>query len=780
MVVQARPKYVGGAVKRREDPRLLSGRGRYVADIQLPRMLHLGVVRSPVAHARISAIDATQALAEAGTVAVVTFNDIRDAVHPLPSIDLFPDSKPALHTALADTKVRYVGEPVAAVLATDPYVAEDAAELVGLDFEPLPVVLSIDEAVAADAPVLYEEFGTNVANTIRQETGDVARAFSGAAHVVEETFTIHRYGPVPMETRGVVAEPDTATGRIRVYSSTQFPHLLRQFIAGTLNLPESKVQVIAPDVGGGFGAKCEFYPEEVLVPLLAMRTGRPVRWVEDRREHLISTTQAREQKHHVKAAVDADGIITALDVESWTNNGSCMSTLATTPASIFSAMLRGPYRIPNYRSVSHSVLSNKTPLAVYRGAGHPQAAFVMERMADVVAGKLGIDRAELRRRNMLTPEELPNDRGTEIVLAGKVNYDSGDYPRCLSMALDRIGYEDFPARQRASREAGRYLGLGLCCFVEETAIGPFESAIVRADGQGKVTVVTGCSPHGQGHVTALSQLVADEFEIPLEDITVLHGDTDLIPDGFGTFASRSAAIGGAAARNAAVKVKARAMQVASHLLEVGVTDLEWADGEARVKGDPAARVSLAAAAQAATAMNAPLSEDFGFHLSGEDRFQPAGIAFSNAVHAAIVDVDTQTGKVDIQKYVVVHDCGTVVNPVIVEGQVHGGVAQGIGGTLLEEFPYAPDGQPLATTFMDYLLPTVDDIPDIEVGHLETPTPLNPYGMKGAGEGGAVGAPGAIVNAIADALRPLGVHLTDDGPYSPAKVLGLTRGNRPGG
>jgi carbon-monoxide dehydrogenase large subunit len=331
-----------------------------------------------------------------------------------------------------------------------------------------------------------------------------------------------------------------------------------------------------------------------------------------------------------------------------------------------------------------------------------------------------------------------------------------------------------------AREAGRNLGLGLCCFVEETAIGPFESAVVRVDGQGKVTVVTGCSPHGQGHVTALSQLVADEFEIPLDDITVLYGDTDLIPDGFGTFASRSAAIGGAAARQAAVKVKARAMHVASHLLEVDVLDLEWADGEARVKGDRTASVSLAAASQAATAMSAPLSEDFGFHLTAEDRFQPAGIAFSNAVHAAVVDVDTRTGKVDIQKYVVVHDCGTVVNPIIVEGQVHGGVAQGIGGTLLEEFPYAPDGQPLATTFMDYLLPTVDDIPDIEVGHLETPTPLNPYGMKGAGEGGAVGAPGCIVNAIADALQPFGVHLTDDGPYSPAKILGLIRSARSGG
>jgi carbon-monoxide dehydrogenase large subunit len=769
--VTARPKYVGGAVKRREDKRLLLGGGRYVGDIKLPGMLHMAVLRSPIAHASIDGVDASAALALADVLDVITFDDIRDQVGPLPCIDLHPDSKPALHTVLADGKVRYVGEPVAAVVATSAYVAEDALDLIQVAYTPLDPVVDLETALADDAPLLYQEYGTNLVNTIRHEVGDVDEAFDSADHVYRETFRIHRYGPIPMETRGVIADVEAGTARITLWSSTQFPHLARQFLATVLSIPESRIRVVAPDVGGGFGAKCEFYSEEVLAPLLARRVGRPVKWIEDRREHIISTTHAREQRHQMEAAVTADGTVTAVRATSHTNNGAALFTLATTPASIFSAMLRGPYRIPNYRAESHSVVTNKTPLAVYRGAGHPQAAFCMERMMDIVAADLGIDPAELRRRNMLTPDELPSDRGTEIVLAGKVEYDSGDYPRCLDMALELIGYDRLREEQAAARGEGRYLGLGMCCYVEETAIGPYESATVRVDSDGKVTVLTGSSPHGQGHVTAFSQLVADEFEIDLDDVTVLHGDTDLIPDGVGTFASRSAAIGGAAARLAADRVRRKALDLAAHLLEVSVHDLEWSEGTARVIGDPSTTKTLGELAQAATAWN-QLPEGFDFNLDATHRHQAPGIAFANATHIAVVEVDPRTGKVSIVRYGVVHDCGRVVNPVIVDGQVHGGVAQGLGGTLLEEFVYNEDGQPLTVTFMDYLLPTASDMPFIETDHLETPTPLNPYGMKGAGEGGAVGSPGAIVNAIADALSPLGVTLTDDGPYSPAKVLGL--------
>lgn len=776
--MSARPGYVGQRVTRREDRRLLLGGGRYLDDIDLPGQAHLAVVRSSLAHGRIASIDIRAAAAAPGVLAVLTGEEIRDEVGPLPCIDLYPESHQALHRVLAVDKVRYVGEPLAIVVAEDPYLAEDAAELIDVTLEPLRAVVDLTDAVAEGSTLLYEEFGTNIANTIEHDVGDVDAAFAAADHVYRETFEIHRYGPVPMECRGALAHVEVGTGRITLYSSTQFPHLARQFLGGVLGIPESHIRVIAPDVGGGFGAKCEFYSEEVLVPLMAMRLGRPVKWVEDRREHLVSTTQAREQRHEMAAAVSADGTIEAVTVESWTSNGSAMFTLATTPASIFSGMLRGPYRIPNYRARSHSVLTNKTPLAVYRGAGHPQAAFCMERMVDIIATDLGMDRAELRRRNMLTSKELPSDRGTEIVLAGKVVYDTGDYPRCLDMALDMLDYEGFAEEQRVAREQGRFLGLGMCSYVEETSTGPYESATVRVDGTGKVTVLSGAVPQGQGHVTTFAQLVADELEVDLEDVTVLQGDTDVIPDGVGTFASRSAAIGGAAARKGSEEVKRKAMIVASHLLEVDVDDLEWEAAGAQVIGSPSTRVELGQLAQAATAWNALPQGLDGFNLDSTYRHQAAGIAFANATHVAKVEVDPETGRVTILRYGVVHDCGTVINPLLVDGQVHGGVAQGIGGTLLEEFPYDETGQPLATTFLDYLLPLAEDMPHIETGHLESPTYLNPYGMKGAGEGGAVGSPGAIVNAIADALTPFGVHLTSDGPYSPGRIYQLLHSATP--
>ena len=769
-----RRNYVGQPIRRREDRRLLLGQGRYVADIKLSGMLTMAVLRSPVAHARIISIDATAVLAEPGVRAVLTFDDIRHEVGPLPCIDLEADSKPALHTVLADGVVRYVGEPIAVVVASDAYTAEDALELFNVEYEELPVVLDPLIAVEPGATLLYPQFGTNLMSTARQDQGDVEAAFAAAEKVYEETFRIHRYGPVPMETRGVVAEVEPISGRLSLWTSTQFPHLVRGFLAGVLRMPESRIRVTAPDVGGGFGAKCEFYPEEVLAPLLAQRLGKPIKWIEDRRESMLSTSQAREQVHHVKVAVDTSSMVTAVDVESWTNNGSAMFTLATTPASIFSAMLRGPYRTPNYRARSHSVVTNKTPLAVYRGAGHPQAALVMERMMDMIAADRGLDRAEFRRANMLTSAELPLDRGTTIVLAGKVEYDSGDYAKCMDMALELIGYGEFQDEQERARQAGRFIGLGFASYVEETAIGPYEAADVRVDPQGKITVLTGSMPSGQGHVTAFSQMVAEEFQVPLEDVTVLYGDTDVVTDGVGTFASRSGAIGGAAARIAARRVREKAMRAAAEIWEADLRDVVWADGGAQVAGDASTRLTLSQLAQATTAWNAPMPDETDFNLEVRHRHQTPGIAFANATHVAVVEIDPATGQLTILRYAVVHDCGTVINPMIVEGQVHGGVAQGVGGSLLEEFVYDEAGQPLCTTFMDYLLPTVYDVPHMDTGHLESPTPLNPYGMKGAGEGGAVGSPAALVNAIADCLKPFDVHLTDDGPYSQSRIRALVR------
>ncbi|MCW2583450.1 MAG: Xanthine dehydrogenase, molybdenum binding subunit apoprotein [Klenkia sp.] len=768
----ARPKYVGGAVKRREDPRLLLGRGRYVADIALAGTVHMAVVRSPHAHARITGIDASRALATPGVLTVLTWPDISAEVGPIPCIDAYPDSLPALQTALADGVVRYVGQPVAVLVATTEYGAEDALALVDVTYELLTPVVTMDDALAGET-LLHPELGTNVVTTIAQDVGDVDAAFAAADRVYEETFEIHRYAPMPMETRGVVAEVDPISERLTLTTSTQFPHLVRGFLSGCLGIPESRIRVVAPDVGGGFGAKCEFYCEELLAPLLALRLRRPVRWIEDRREHLVASTHAREQRHTVRVAVLEDGTVTAVDARSWTSSGAAYSTLTTTPASISSAMLRGPYRIPHYRARAHCVLTNKTPLAVYRGAGHPQAVLVMERMMDVIAADLGRDRVALRLQNSLTPAELPSDRGTAIVLAGPVVYDTGDYGFCLTRAAEMIGLdEDWPAQQAAARAEGRYLGIGLANLVEETSIGPYESSVVRVDGSGAVTVLTGSSPHGQGHVTTFSQLVADELEIDIERITVLYGDTDVVTDGVGTFASRSAAIGGAAARKAAGVVKDKAMAVAAHVLEIDVADLEWRDGAAHVRGLPARSLSLGELAQASTAWNAPLPGGMSFNLEGTYQHQAAGIAFSNATHAAKLAVDVQTGEVEILDYVVVHDCGTVINPTIVEGQVHGGVAQGIGGTFMEDLPYDADGRPLARTLQDYTTPTASDMPWIRTDHMESPTPLNPYGMKGAGEGGATGAPGALVNALQDALSVFGVHLTVDGPWTPDRVLDL--------
>ncbi|TSD64201.1 xanthine dehydrogenase family protein molybdopterin-binding subunit [Aeromicrobium piscarium] len=765
-----RPKYVGRAVRRKEDARLLRGEGSYIADLKVRGTLHMAVLRSTHAHADLVTVDATAAREATGVVDVLTGTDIPDVGH-IPCIDMYPDTKPATHPVLAQGRVRYVGQPIAAVVADSALHASAAAQLIGVEYADLPPVVDLDQAVSENAELLYPQFASNIVNTIAQDVGDCAAAFADADRVFSETFRIHRYGPMPMETRGVLAQVDSVSGRLILYTSTQFPHLVRQFLGGVLDLPESQIRVVAPDVGGGFGGKCEFYPEEVLAPLFARRLRRPIRWIESRAEHMVASSQAREQRHDVRIAISRDGVISAMTVESWTNNGAALCTLATTPASISSAMGRGPYRIPHYRARAHSVVSNKTPLAVYRGAGHPQAALVLERMFDIMAADLGLEPLELRLKNMLTPEELPADRGTDIILAGHVEYDSGDYPRVLTRAAEMIGDADKKAAQQDARNRGKYLGIGFCCFVEETSIGPYESATVRVDSTGKVTLLTGSSPHGQGHVTTFSQLVADELEVPIEDVTVLYGDTDVVRDGVGTFASRSAAMGGAAARRASEAVRDKALRIASHLLEVDVDDLEWRDGGAQVKGSPTSRVELGALSSAATPWNPPLPDGMDWDLAADYRHQAAGIAFANATHAAKVEVDAETGVVDIVDYVVVHDCGTVINPLLVEGQVIGGVAQGIGGTLFEELAYDEQGRPCSPTFNDYLMPTVSDMPWVRTDHFESPSPLNPYGFKGAGEGGAAGAPGALVNAISDALSPLGVSLKSDGPWTPENLLG---------
>ncbi|WP_375455756.1 xanthine dehydrogenase family protein molybdopterin-binding subunit [uncultured Methylobacterium sp.] len=763
-------RLVGAPVLRREDARLLLGHARFVADIEAPRMLHMAVVRSPVAHGILERVSIEAAQASAGVRLILTGRDVA-AYGKLPSIDLAGAGNAAAQCMLALDRVRYAGEPVAIVVADDPWIAAQAALLVEVGVTALPVMLDAEVAAESRSPLLYADLGTNVIHTCRQQVGDTDAAFAAAHLVVEDTFRIHRYVAAPMETRGVLADPIGQGGRVTVTSSTQFPHLLRGFLAGVLGMAEAEIRVVAPDVGGGFGVKCEFYPEEVLTTLAAIKLGRPVRWIESREEHFVATTHAREQVHHVRAAVDADGHVTAVTLRSVTNNGAAAATLSVTPASISSAMLRGPYAIPNYRAESHSVVTNKTPLAVYRGAGHPQAVLCMELTMDRIAREMGIDRVDLRRRNMLTPADMPCDRGTAIVLAGQVVYDSGDYPGCLDRALVLAGWNDREARDTEVRARGKLPGTGIACFVEETAIGPYETGQVRVDGSGRVTVLTGASPHGQGTATAIAQLVADELEIDIDRITVLHGDTDVVPDGVGTFASRGGAVAGAAARLAARKVKHKAMIVAAGMLQTTPDEVIWAEGEAHARSG--ASVSLSAIAGRTTAWNALPEGLYSFNLDDVAHHQVPGIAFANATHVCALEIDPETGAIEITRYAVVHDCGTVINPMIVEGQVLGGLAQGLGGTLFEELRYDEQGRLLTRSFADYLTPTAADMPrSITTGSMSSPSPLNPFGMKGAGEGGTTGSVAAIAGAVADALSPLGVRVTGDGPFTPPNVLRL--------
>jgi carbon-monoxide dehydrogenase large subunit len=766
-------KFFGQPVKRREDKRLLLGRGRFVADLKPQGMLEMAVVRSTHAHARLGSIDVTRARAHPRVFAVLTWADIAPLVQPMPALDLNAQSLPAFQSVLAHDKVRYVGEPIAVVIAQDRYVAEDAADLIQIQYEPLPALTEIDQALAPGAIKLYDTFEDNIVHRFSQSTGNVATAFAQADHVLQETFRIHRYTGIPTETRGVLADADAVNQSVTLWTSTQFPHSVRARLAGVLSWPESKIRVIAPDVGGGFGVKEAFYCEEVLAPLASLKLGRPIRWIEDRAEHFASAAHGREQTHTIEAAVQNDGTVQGIKATCVTNIGAAYSSLSNAPGAYVSAMLRGPYRIPHYQSDVCSVVTNKAPLNVYRGAGHPQAVFCMERMMDRIAEKLGLDRAEVRKKNMITSAEMPSDRDVTIGGFLKVVYDSGDYPACLDQALALLDYENFPAEQEQARQAGRYLGLGLSFFVETTALGPYETATIRVDAGGRVTLLTGSSPHGQGTATTHCQLVADALGVDPDVITVIHGDTGIIPDGIGTYASRGGPIGGTAAQLAALQVKAKATKLAGHLLEVSEVDLEWKQDRVQVKGAPTRGFTLGELSARASAWNR-LPEGMDFNLEATHHFKVPNASYANAAQIAVVEIDIETGRLKILRYGVAHDCGRVINPMIVEGQVVGGVVQGMGGTLHEELIYGSNGQLLTTGVMDYPMPVAGEMPTIQLAHMETPSPHNPNGMKGAGEGGLTGAPAALANAIEDALRPFGVRINDDGPFTPTKILALLK------
>src|SRR6185312_14165853 len=678
---------------------------------------------------------------------------------------------------LAHDKVRFVGEAVAVIVADSRYAAEDAAELVELDLDPLPAATDAEGALAAGAPVLHEHLGTNQIGEFAISKGDVTAALAAAPHRIERRFVHHRYAAMPMECRGVVADYDRRADATTIWSSTQVVHWVRREAAHVLGLPEARVRCVALDVGGGFGVKGHVYPEDLLIPFLARRLGRPVRWIEDRHEHLLCSAHSRDQVHEVAVGFDGDGRILALRDE-FTVDCGAWNTLGAGIAYNTSVHMQGPYKIPNFSSRARIAVTNKVPNSAYRGAGRPEAAFVMERLVDLIAGKLELEPAEIRRRNMIRADEMPYATGILYRDGEPVVYDSGDYPRALDEALTAIGgLAEFRRRQESARKRGRHLGLGIGCYVEGTGVGPFEGATVRLDPGGKLYVASGACPQGQGMETIFAQVVADQWKVTPDDVVLGLADTASIAMGFGTIASRSTVTLSAAIHHASAKLRDKVFSIAANMLECAPADLELRDGGVGIVGVPGATVSLAklaAAARPGWDNSRPAGVDAG--LEETHYWEPPTVTWSYAVHVAIVEVDRELGRVTVEKYAVAHDCGTVVNPLLLDGQVAGGTAQGLGGILMEELAYDETGQLLTGSLMDYLVPTASDMPDIAMVHLHAPSPLNPLGVKGVGEGGAVAPPAAIANAVCDALAAYGVEINRT-PIKPEELVAAIEAGR---
>jgi aerobic carbon-monoxide dehydrogenase large subunit len=771
-------KYFGAAVLRREDPRLLRGEGRFLDDVTLPGLLHAAFVRSPHAHARRLAVRSEAARAMPGVAAVFTFEDLARWMKPLPAFGAAPpglaaairfDVRQPAQYALCRERARYVGEIVAMVVADSRYRAEDATTAVEVDWEPLPVVAEMVGAAGPGAPLLYPEWGSNVAVAFTHAIGDVDGAFAGADVTLSETFRIQRYVGMPLETRGVVAAWDRRNGTLTTWNSTQVSHFVQQGLAPTLELPPHRVRVIAPDLGGGFGTKASGYPEDVLVPLAARALGRPVKWVESRREHMSGAAHARHQVHEIALAARRDGTILGVRDRIWLDLGAYNVWGIVLPYNTVAHLL-GPQRIRNLRVDVRGVVTNKTPNAPYRGAGRPETVFAMDRAIDCLARELGIDPADIRRRNYIRADEMPWDLGMPYRDGNPLVYDTGDFPATLEAALKAADYDAFRREQARLREQNVYRGIGISGYVEGTAIGPFEGAHVKLDLAARVVVATGAVSSGQGHETSFAQVAADTLGVPLDWVTVIGGDTALVPFGVGTFASRSGVTAGNSIADAARQVRAKLLAAAAVLLEAATGDLEIEDGRVFVRGAPASGIELARVVQAAIptfAKPGVVTPDF----EASAYHHVPTVTYASAVHVAQVEVDVATGRVRLLRYVVAHDCGKVINPMIVDGQIHGGVAQGVGGALFEDMTYDDEGQLLAGTLMDYAIPATTDLPLIETVHLEYPSPRNPLGMKGLGEGGAISPPAAIANAIDDALAPFGVRLTGT-PATPARVFDL--------
>ncbi len=765
----------GVRVERREDLPLLTGQGSYTDDLKRPGMLHAAVLRSPHAHAKIRSIDVSAARALAGVAAVFTHADLGAAGKEIPLLQPNPLLVARTQLLLAHDIVRYVGEPVAFVVGDDRYVTEDALELIEVAYEPLAVAADAEGALEDGAPLVYPEIANNLASRFTLGFGDATEVFGRADLVLRQRFKTHRGAGQAMECRVVLAEYDRRANRITMWSATQAPHLIGRLASQMLGMEEWQVRVIAPhDVGGGFGPKAIFYPEEGLVPFAARALGRPVKWTEDRHEHFLSTNQERDQYHDAEMALTREGKVLGFRDTVVFDTGAYVPWGIVEPW-ITATTIPGPYKLSAFQVDMQVVYTHKVPVTPVRGAGRPQAVFVMERMMDLAARELQLDPAEIRQRNFIQPEEMPYPMGLVYRDGAQVTYDSGDYPACLRKAQDLIGYDQFRREQSRARFEGRYIGVGIGAYVEGTGLGPYEGAIVQIESSGKVLVTTGATPQGQGHVTTMAQIAAHELGIDVDDITVITGDTGAIPFGIGTFASRIAVNAGNSIALAAREVREKALAIAANLLEANKDDLELAQGSVFVRGAPARSISLGALALTAAGARPGYTLPPGVQpgLQATHYFSPSQAAYASGAHVITVEVDVRTGDVKILDYAVAHDCGRMINPMIVEGQVQGGVAHGIGNSFYEELIYDNNGQLLTASFMDYLLPTAKEVPTAKIAHMEVVCPLNPLGVKGVGEGGTIPSAAAFAGAVEDALAPFNVTVKEV-PLSPEKVRKLLR------
>ena len=751
---------VGASVKRKEDPSLITGAGKYVGDIKLPGMCHVAFVRSPYAHANIVSIDVGAATARDGVVAVITGDDMRDQWEVVPVAGGDIALEKYSHLALSVDRVRHVGEVVAAVIATSAEVAEDAVDDVAVEWQELPAAVNLLSACEGDSPKVFDGLESNIIDTGEKKSDDVDEVFAGAPHTLSQRMLSQRIAGVPMEVRAVAAAPDAVTGGLTLWSSTQIPHGVRSALATVLRLPENMLRVIAPNVGGGFGVKNQLYPEEIAIAKLALRFNRPLTWSGTRVEHFVATTHGRSQIADVEVAFDDDGKILGFRLH-------VIGELGAYPpfydiAHLTGLMASGNYDIPALHFKASNVFTNTIAVAAYRGAGRPEAIYYIERAIDMVADELGLDAAEVRRRNYVKPEQFPYKTPTGST------YDTGDYATNLSTALKTAKYEALRAEQAQRRADGsdKLLGIGLATYVEMCGFGPYESGQVRVEPSGTVTVYTGTSPHGQGLQTTFAQIVADEIGADYDQVIVRHGDTGSQPVGVGTFGSRSLAIGGSAIVRSAGKVRDKAIQIAAHMLEAAPGDIEFADGEYRVKGVPSRSLTLDKIA--ARAYSDRLPDDIDTGLEATDFFRPADFIYPFGTHVAVVEIEKDTGLISLREFYSVDDCGPRISPLLVEGQIHGGLAQGIGQALLEEIIFDEQGQLLTGTMMDYAMPRADNFPTFTIDKTVTETTLNPLGAKGIGEAATIGSTPAVVNAVVDALAPYGLrHL--DMPLTPRRI-----------